>query len=103
RRRRGGTGAGDRACAAERATDLRLPRIPPRAGAHRLAALAAERGVGIAVSAGAGDLAVRHVAAAGISVFSVLNGERLATAGAHADRHGGGDGGGEEKDLEGDG
>src|SRR6266436_1842753 len=37
-----------------------------------MGAMAAESGVGAFVRAGAGDLAVRHVAAAGIFVFQVL-------------------------------
>ena len=41
-----------------------------------MGAMAAECGVGAAVRAGVGDLAVRHVAAAGIFVFSIL--ERVA-------------------------
>ncbi len=49
RRRRRRAGADDRAVAAQRPAALRLSRIPPRAGAVALAAMAAERGMGAGI------------------------------------------------------
>src|SRR5581483_3181422 len=66
------SGACGRALATERARDVQIPRIPPRAGEPRLSGVAADLRLGFGARAGAGGFAVRNVAARRVSLLPVL-------------------------------